>query len=88
MAHTNKSNFSVGGATNHYANLFRLAKFNIFIVRGETVFSRIPVNDSSRYFPYFMPKAIRNLLATMAEHTPVTEDRIQSLVCGIVGEFF
>ena len=27
-------------------------------------------------------------IATMAEHSNVTEDRIQSLVCGIVGNFF
>ena len=39
-------------------------------------------------FSIFHAESSVHIIATMAEHSNVTEDRIQSLVRGIVGNFF
>ena len=64
-------------------------QIKLYFVGGVTVFSRISV-----LFSIFRAESSvciipwSHAIATMAEHSNVTEDRIQSLVHGIVGEFF
>ena len=69
--------------------IYSVLQIKLYFVGGVTVFSRISV-----LFSIFRAESSvciipwSHAIATMAEHSNVTEDRIQSLVHGIVGEFF